>query len=308
MLSRKRIQRSVTTATTTTRTSRTTTDEGKATTEAVVEAVLHSMLSWHNLQSHKHTQNHASCGSSSQQKQQATCGPKKYATHAVGLSVCPFNYALMYSLSLSLSSCLFLSLPLLPPHSSCHSLYVLLLTPRLLAQGQVQASNPPKNEENQQQKITKKKGQQRLQTTWANVPHKNSCHTPRPCHFSHGRPWWILMRHFANTFLGSNSNAWLLLSAVLLMCRLPATCRMPHATCRRLTAFLPAFEKGSFLSVDMIFHDILALLLFLACCDFCGPQNTKSPGSLACLSVCRFMLFAFFVCGNLLSYFSLCKL
>lgn len=155
MLSRKRIQRSVTTATTTTRTSRTTTNESKATTEAVVEAVLHSMLSWHNLQSHKHTQNHASCGSSSQQKQQATCGPKKYATHAVGLSVCPFNYALMYSLSFSF--CLFLSLPLLPPHSSCHSLYVLLLTPRLLAQGQVQASNPPKNEENQQQKITKKR-------------------------------------------------------------------------------------------------------------------------------------------------------
>lgn len=229
MLSRKRIQRSVTTATTTTRTSRTTTDEGKATTEAVVEAVLHSMLSWHNLQSHKHTQNHASCGSSSQQKQQATCGPKKYATHAVGLSVCPFNYALMYSLSLSLSSCLFLSLPLLPPHSSCHSLYVLLLTPRLLAQGQVQASNPPKNEENQQQKITKKKGTAETANdlgkcaTQKLLPHPMSLpFLPWP---SLVNPYAALCQHIFGeqqqrltvTFSGASN--------------VPFACHLPHAAC-----------------------------------------------------------------------------
>lgn len=154
---------------------------------------------------------------------------------------------------------------------------------------------PEKRRETTTTENNKKKDerQQRLQKTWANVPHKNSCHTSNPLPFlscpSLVNPYAALCQHIFGeqqqrltvTFSGASN--------------VPFACHLPHAACHLPSPdCLPAFEKGSFLSVDMIFHDILALLLFLACCDFCGPQNTKPPVSLACLSVFLFMLFAFF--------------
>lgn len=184
--------------------------------------MLQSMLPWHNLQSHKHTQKQQAAAAAVAAATSDIVRPKKYATLLLlllllltCLSAClalSHVFSCSHSLSHTLSLCihsvshshslsLFLDCSLFP-----HSLCVAVDASAFLAQGQVQAkaTHPKKLAKTSQCRADAKRGTKAKRLGQMCHTTDPSCHhSPAPCLATAlslaACPPCILMRHFANS-------------------------------------------------------------------------------------------------------------